>query len=198
MLPPSSSAMDLQMDRPSPVPWCAGLVVKKGLNSCVRCSGAMPEPVSSTSITTRSPAPRVSRTRTVCLLGSPAGMACAALTSRLSSSWPSRASLPRTSGTLSYSRTSRARWRMCRLAIFSVASSVARTSTGRCTSSSARAKVRTSRTSRRMRSAPSRVSLTTPCSRCSCSVSTALAPSESACAVARFISRVRYSRLVST
>ncbi|EAU69958.1 hypothetical protein STIAU_5600 [Stigmatella aurantiaca DW4/3-1] len=97
--PPSPLTMLWQMDNPSPVPTPTGLVVKNGSKMRLRCSGAMPSPLSRTSPTTQGPStPR--RTSTVCRSDAPSGMAWDALSSRLRNTWPRRASLPRTEGTV--------------------------------------------------------------------------------------------------
>src|SRR5215471_20605899 len=55
--------MSWLIDRPSPVPSPAGFVVKNGLNIFSFTSGGMPEPLSRTRISTRSPRLRVEATR---------------------------------------------------------------------------------------------------------------------------------------
>ena len=51
--PPRSARMPRQIHRPSPVPTPSGLVVKNGSKMRARISGAMPAPVSRTSMITR-------------------------------------------------------------------------------------------------------------------------------------------------
>ena len=59
------SMMDLVIDRPRPVPSPTGLVVKKGVNRCLRMSLGMPVPLSS--MTSRALSP--SRRREIRMVG---------------------------------------------------------------------------------------------------------------------------------
>src|SRR5207249_8964923 len=56
MPPPCCLTRPYTVDSPRPVPFPAGLVVKKGSNMCVRVSSSIPTPVSPTERQTCSPA----------------------------------------------------------------------------------------------------------------------------------------------
>src|SRR5262249_40852059 len=76
ILPPCSSTILETIGKPRPTP--SGLVVKNGLKMLSMCFGSMPEPRSMTDISTISPASRV-----LIVIAPPAGVAWAALRSRL-------------------------------------------------------------------------------------------------------------------
>ena len=96
--PPKRVMMLWHTNSPSPVPTPTGLVVKNGSKMRERISGGIPAPVSLTSTITWSCTER-SFTRISLRSGCPAGMACAALISRLRNTCPKRPSLPSTGGT---------------------------------------------------------------------------------------------------
>jgi hypothetical protein len=96
--PPWAWTICWQMGSPRPVPSAEGLVVKNGSKMRDSTVGEMPQPVSDTSTRARPESSRPVRTRTSWRSGLPSGMAWSALTSRLSITCPSRASLPITLG----------------------------------------------------------------------------------------------------
>ncbi len=91
--------MPWQMESPRPMARPTGRVVKNGSKIWPRCSGAMPTPLSCTSMNTR-PAGLVRVTRRMVLRSAmPSGSACAALSRRLMNTCPRRASSASTAGT---------------------------------------------------------------------------------------------------
>ena len=96
---------------PEPRPLADGLGREEGLEEVGARVGGDPDPLSLTEIATRVPCSARSRTRMSLRPATSSGIAWAAFTSRLTSTCPSRVSLPKTGGTLCVSTTSRARGR---------------------------------------------------------------------------------------